>query len=90
MTKEAKKYHLIEEIIQIEDDLLLNKFEELLREYKESMNSIRHLVKPVRKKTDVDQLVKEQGYKGIEKGELDQIIEEIAIEEPIEDLLEMI
>ncbi len=90
MTIETRKYQLIEEIMRTTDEQILGKFEEILKEYHQSMGSIKHLVKPTRSKTNVDQLVKEQGYKGVDKAKVDQLIEEINIEEPIEDLLKML
>jgi hypothetical protein len=54
------------------------------------MESLRHLIKSTREKTDIDQLIKEQGFKGIDKAKMDKLVAEIAIEEPIEDLIEMI
>ena len=38
----------------------------------------------------VEQLRKEQNYKGIDKQELDNLIDAINIEEPYEDLLSML
>jgi uncharacterized protein YjgD (DUF1641 family) len=90
MTIEARKYQLIEEIMQLSDEQVLRKFEEILKEYHDSMESLRHLIKSTREKTDIDQLIKEQGFKGIDKAKMDKLVAEIAIEEPIEDLIEMI
>lgn len=90
MTIETRKYQLIEEIMRVTDEQILSKFEEILKEYHQTMDSIQHLVKPTRSKTSVDQLIEEQGFKGIDKAKMDQLIEEIGIEEPIEDLLEML
>ena len=90
MTIEARKYQLIEEITRVTDEHLLNKFEQVLKEYTQSLDSIGHLVKPIRDKTDVDQLVKAQKYQGVDQAKLDQLINDINIEEPIENLLEML
>ncbi len=90
MTIEARKYQLIEEIMQLSDEQVLRKFEEILKEYHDSMGSIWYLIKPTSEKTDIDRLIKEQGFKGIDKAKMDKLVEEIGIEEPIEDLLEMI
>ena len=76
--------------MRLTDEHVLSRFENILKEYHQSMNSIRHLAKPTRSKTDVDQLIKEQGFTGINKAKMNQLIEEIGIEEPIEDLLEML
>ncbi len=76
--------------MKLSDEQILGKFEEILKEYRESIGSIQHLIKPMREKTDTDELIKEQGFKGIDRAKMDKLIEEIGIEEPIEDLLEML
>ena len=90
MTIEARKYQLMEGIMQLTNEHLLGRLESILKEYDQSMSSIKHLVKPTRRKTDVDQLIKEQGFEGIDKARMGQLIQEINIEESIEDLLEML
>lgn len=90
MNIEVRKYYLIEEIMRVTDGEVLSKFEEILKDYHQNLDSIKYLIRPMRKKTDIDQLVEEQGYKGIDKAKIDQLVEEIGIEEPIEDLLEML
>lgn len=49
--------------------------------------NIRALVKPLRKTLDIETLKKEQNYKGANRQKIQQLIEEMAIEEPIEVLL---
>ena len=57
---------------------------------KENIQSIKHLIKPIREKLDIETLIKEQNYKGADKKGIDNLIDEMAIEEPIGDLLKMI
>lgn len=90
MTIESRKYHLIQEIMRLSDEKVLTKFEDILKEYHQSLDAIKHLLKPTRAKTDVDQLIHEQGFDGVDKEKMDRLIKEMAIEEPIEDLLEML
>ena len=90
MTIEARKYHLIEGIMQVSDEGAIEKLEQILKEYAESRDSIRHLLKPMKQKLDVDQLVEEQNFQGVNTEKIEQLIKEINLEEPIEDLLEMI
>ncbi len=90
MSIETRKYQLIEKIIRVSDGQILGKFEAILGGYHQSMDSIKHLVKPTRSNTIVEQLVEEQNYKGVDKVRVNQLIEEINIEEPIEDLLRML
>ena len=90
MTIEARRYNLIEGIMRVSDEGTLDKLEQILKEYVQARESIAHLVKPMRKKLDVEQLMQEQGFKGVNKEKIVRLIEEIALEEPIEELLEMI
>ena len=90
MTIEARKYRLISGIMQVSDIAAIEKLEQILKEYSLASDSIKHLVKPMKKTLDIDELVKEQDFKGIDKAKMDRLIAEIDLEEPIEDLLDMI
>lgn len=90
MTIETRKYHLIEQIMKISNDHLLGQLEKVLDEFLEGGKSVSHLVKPMRKKLEIEELIQEQEFKGSDKEVIDHLIEEAAIEEPIEELLEML
>jgi len=89
MTVETKKYKLIEKITSLQDEEVLNKLELLLKEYSSGNAILMEIVKPMREELDIEQLKLEQNYKGFNKEEVDQLIKEINIQEPIEDLLRM-
>ena len=76
--------------MRVTDEQMLSKLETILEEYHQSINGIEHLIKPTRRQTDVNQLVEEQEFKGIDRAKMTRLIEEIGIEEPIEDLLAML
>ncbi|MEM6804104.1 MAG: hypothetical protein AAF696_22055 [Bacteroidota bacterium] len=90
MTIEARKYHLIAEIMQVSDEKILKRFEEILTEYHQQMNDLRGLVKPIRSKKDINQLIQEQGFTGVDREKMNRLIDEIDIEESIEELLAML
>lgn len=90
MTIETRKYQLIKQIMGISDEAFLGQVEKMIEEYLEGSRAVAHLVRPMREKLDVQQLVKEQGFEGADKEVIDHLIEEAAIEEPIEELLEML
>ncbi|MCI5094196.1 MULTISPECIES: hypothetical protein [Phaeodactylibacter] len=90
MTVETKKYKLIEKITSLQDEEVLNKLELLLKEYSSGNAILMEIVKPMREELDIEQLKLEQNYKGFNKEEVDQLIKEIDIQEPIEDLLRMV
>ena len=90
MTVETKKYKLIERITSLQDEEVLNKLELVLNEYSRGNLILMEIVKPIREKLDLEQLKKEQNYQGFDKEEVDRLIKEIDLQEPIEELLEMI
>ena len=90
MTVETKKYKLIEKITSLQDEEVLNKLELLLKEYSSGNAILMEIVKTMREELDIEQLKLEQNYKGFNKEEVDQLIKEIDIQEPIEDLLRMV
>lgn len=90
MTVETKKYKLIEKITSLQDEEVLNKLELVLDEYSRGNLILMEIVKPIREKLDIEQLKKEQNYQGFDKEEVDRLIKEIDLQEPIEELLKMI
>lgn len=47
-------------------------------------------IRPLRKDLTLDQLLTEQNFKGFDRRELDSLIEEINIQEPVEELLALL
>ena len=90
MNIEAKKYHLIEQIMKISDEQLLARLEIIVTEYEVSHQRLVHLIKPMRKKLTLDTLIKEQNYKGADNEVLDLLISDAGIEEPLDNLLKML
>lgn len=90
MTVDEKKYKLIEKITDLQDEEVLNKVDFILSEYSKGNLILMEIVNRVKNKFDIDQLKKEQNYQGFDKEEVNQLIKEIDIQEPIEELLKMI
>jgi hypothetical protein len=89
MTIEARK--LINQITRIESDALLKYLKDIFAQFADKQSEIvLQFAKPMRKQLKIEDLIKEQNYKGPNLERLEKIIDEIAIEEPIEDLLKMI
>ena len=84
-----RKYKLIEEITDINDEGELLELEEYLQKLK-TKREWHDIVKPIREEISIEELKKEQGYKPISKEEFDKLVEELDIEEPIEELLSML
>ena len=92
MTIEAKKLYIIKKIMEIEDESIIDKIDELVEE--QPLEDI-HLIlskisKPIEKKLDLEKVKREQNFQPIDKNEIDRLIKEADIQEPIEQLLEMI
>ena len=92
MTKniDTKKIKLIEEITSIKSE---KELDQLVRYIKLSRLNDLHgeaMFKGIRKSISVDELKREQNYKGINRGEFDKLVEELNIEESIEELLSML
>ena len=87
---EARKYKLIEQLMNVSDETVLKNLESIFQTYMENITSVKHLIKPIKNTLDIDVLIKEQNYKEANKKVINNLIDEMAIEEPIEDLLKMI
>ena len=84
-----RKYKLIEEITDINNEGVLIELEEYLVKLR-AKRDWHDIVKPIREEISIEELKKEQGYKPISKEEFDKLVEELDIEEPIEELLSML
>ena len=51
---------------------------------------LKKLAKPMLKKLDIDELVKEQGFEGVDRKMFNALITKLDVKEPIEELLAMI
>lgn len=90
MTVQAKKYQIIEQITHIEDEQLLDQLYHLLEANQSNPSILNSLIKPMREKLDIEQLKIEQHYQGFDEKEVERLIKEADIQEPIEELLSMI
>lgn len=90
MTLDLRKYRLLKMIVDSTDENLVGRLESVM--YNEQLNDpiLKELSQPVKDKLDLDTLMIEQGFKHPTKEELDEIIEEADIQEPIEELIQLI
>lgn len=51
---------------------------------------LEQLAKPIRPYFNLEEMKREQGYQPINKAELEELIKELDIQEPLEDLLAML
>lgn len=90
MTIEAKKYHLIEQIMAIQEEALLNRLEILLNNLTQENQALLKLIQPTREKLDIEKLAQAQNHQGVDQDKMNRLIEEIALDEPFEDLIEAV
>ena len=91
MTKDldSRKYKLIQEIMKLDSEEALSKLEEEVEAIQQE-EVFWTAIKPLRKTITLEQMIKEQNYKPIEKDEFFKMVDELEIEESIEELLSML
>ena len=91
MTKDldSRKYKLIQEIMKLDNEEALSKLEEEVESIQQE-EVFWTAIKPLRKTLTLEQMIKEQNYKPIEKDEFFKMVDELDIEESIEELLSML
>lgn len=90
MTLEARKYQLIQKITHLEDEASVSRLEVVFKMLAEELDILNKVAKPMRKQLSIEELVEEQNYKGINKDKFKRLVQDMAIEEPLEELLAMI
>ncbi len=88
-----RKYHLISLIMAVQDEEALSVIEAYF-EQNSRLNTgdllLAKLIKPLRKTITIEDILKEQHHKKPSMEAIHQLAQEINIEEPIEDLLNML
>jgi hypothetical protein len=87
MTLEARKYKLISQITSLKDEAEIARLEVVFKNLTAGDELLQKLAKPMRKHLKVEELVKEQGFKGVDRKKFDALIAKIDVQEPIEELL---
>lgn len=82
-----RKYHLIQLISSIEDEKLLVQIQEELEAIRRKEELLAQITKPMKKTLDVEEMKREQNWKPVDIEELQEIIKQMDIQEPIELLL---
>ena len=92
MPLEALKLELIRKIMDEQDESRLHAVEATLAAAHQSDQEelLRRIAKPTRRKLDIEELKREQNYSEPNQERLEYLIKEMAVEEPLEELLKMI
>jgi hypothetical protein len=87
MTIEALKYELFAKIVSIQNEADLQRVKEMLESLSKDNDLLYRIVKPVREKITIEDMIKEQDYKGFDRKAFDKLVVEMDIQDPIEELL---
>jgi len=101
MNIEIKKYNIIQLIMSVADEQLIDQISRNVRQLipvkEDTSEGVSILEEPisqygivVKEEIDLEKIKKEQNYKGFDPDEMDRLVEEADIQEPIEELLKMI
>ena len=92
MTIEGKKLYLIRKIMEISDESVIDQLDELIGKQPEEDKDwiLRQLNKPIKEKLDLEEVKREQNFEEVDKEEIEALIKEADIQEPIEELLQMV
>jgi hypothetical protein len=91
-TLDSLKINLIVEITNLDDETILYQIAKIIDKEKKQpterqLELLKKLSKPMRKKTDINEIKKEQNWKGIDREKFDRLVKELNIQEPLEQLI---
>ncbi len=87
MDIESRKKELIDIISRIENEALIKKLEKAIRNLERDQMALNGLLKPAKEKLSIDEMRKEQGFRGIDRNKFEQLATEINIQEDVDKLL---
>lgn len=92
MTIEGKKLYLIRKIMEINDESVIDQIDGILGKQPEDEKDwiLWHLNKPIKEKLDLEEVKRGQNFQDVDKEEIEALIKEADIQEPIEELLQMV
>lgn len=84
---DSRKLKLIEKITALSSEVALEKLEQYLAISEEEKAT---MLQPVRDHITVEELRKEQNYKGIDRAKFEALVDKLDIQESLEELLSML
>jgi hypothetical protein len=88
-TIETKKYNIISQIITFNNERIISEVENFIRNISLQLN-FNDLFRSIKKDLKVEEMMKEQHFKGINKQYFDSIVQDLDIQEPFSELIAMI
>ncbi len=89
MTIETLKYEILAKIVSIQNEAVLQQVKELLESVSKENALFYRVVKPIKEKITVEDLIREQNYKGFDRLAFDKLVIELDVQDPIEELLSL-
>ena len=93
MTKnlDAKKYRLIKEIMNINEEYLLDQIDDNIKKALQKKVAIwDEVIQPTKQTISIEEMIEEQNYTPIQAEEFFELAKQMNIEESIEELLEQL
>ena len=92
MTKniDERKYKLIREIMELDNESILSRIEEQLASIKADNDLWSKVIKPVKNSITIEQMITEQNYQSIDRDSFFASVNVLEITESIEELLSML
>lgn len=90
MVTDTKKLQLIKQIAEIEDQALIDQLEDVLSTSGQAEELLVKIASPIEKEFDLEKVKAKQNFQPVNKDEIDRLIQEADIQEPIEELLAML
>ena len=90
MITDTKKLQLIKQIAEIEDQALIDQREDIINASSQTKELLANIASPIKKEFDLERIKKEQNFQPIDRDEVNRLIQEADIQEPIEELLAML
>jgi len=87
---DARKIKIISRVTALQDDAELTLLEHLLEQLGAAQREIWvETIRPIREHQSIEDMVREQNYKGFDRAEFDRLIAELDIQDPEGELLKM-
>jgi len=86
VTLETKKYNIISQIITLNNERVVSEVEDFVRNISLQLY-YNELFKPIKKDLIIDEMIKTQQYRGVNRQYFDNLVQELDIQDPINELI---
>ena len=90
-TIDSKKVRLVNKITSVQDEALLDLLEKIFDSAPVAESAVwAKVVKPIRQRQTIEDMVQEQNFRGFDRVGFDKIIEELDVQDPEGELLKLL